>query len=52
MLAANIWHWWIGLALVLLAVLSVVALVAAYLKSVTAPQHPGKGQRSAHHTDL
>ena len=27
MLAADIWHWWIGLALVLLAILTVVALV-------------------------
>lgn len=52
MLAANIWHWWIGVALVLLAVLAIVVLVAAYLKSVTALQHPGRGQRSAHHTDL
>ena len=52
MLAANIWHWWIGLALVLLAVISIVALVGAYLKSVTAQQHPGRGQSSAHHTDL
>jgi len=52
MLAANVWHWWIGLALVLLAVLAIVALVASYLKAVTAKQHPGRGQRSAHHTDL
>ena len=52
MLAANVWHWWIGVALVLLAVLAVVALVGAYLKSVTAQQHPGRGQRSAHPTDL
>ncbi len=52
MLAANIWHWWIGLALVLLAVVSIVALVASYLKTVSAKQHPGRKQRSAHHTDL
>lgn len=52
MLAANIWHWWLGLALVLLAVLTVVSLVAAYLKTVTAKQHPGRKQRSPHHTDL
>ncbi len=52
MLAANIWHWWIGVALVLLAVVTVVALVGAYLKSVTAQQHPGRGQRSSQHTDL
>lgn len=52
MLAANIWHWWIGLALVLLAVVVIVALVGGYLKSVTAQRHPGPRQRSAHHTDL
>ena len=52
MLAANIWHWWIGLALVLLAVIAIVALVASYLKAVTSKQHPGRKQRSAHHTDL
>jgi hypothetical protein len=52
MLAANIWHWWIGLALVLLAILAIVALVGGYLKSVTAKEHPPRGQRSAHHTDL
>jgi cytochrome c biogenesis protein ResB len=52
MLAANIWHWWIGLALVLLSVLAIVALIGAYLKSVTAQQHPSRGKRSAHHTDL
>lgn len=52
MLAANVWHWWLGLALVLLAVIAIVALVAGYLKAVSAKQHPRRGQRSARHTDL
>jgi formate-dependent nitrite reductase membrane component NrfD len=52
MLAANVWHWWIGIALVLLAVLAIVALVAGYLKAVTSKQHPGRGQSAAQHTDL
>jgi len=52
MLAANVWHWWIGIALVILSVLAIVALVVAYLGSVTSKQHPSRGQRSAHHTDL
>jgi len=42
MLAANIWHWWIGLVLVLVAVAAVVGLMMGYLKKVVAPQHPGK----------
>jgi len=52
MLAANVWHWWIGIALVLLAVVAIVALIAGYLWSVSAKQHPSRKQRSAHHTDL
>ena len=52
MLAANIWHWWIGLALVLLSAASVVALVGSYLATVRAKQFPGKAQQSNRHTDL
>jgi protein-S-isoprenylcysteine O-methyltransferase Ste14 len=52
MLAANVWHWWIGIALVLLAVLAIVALVAAYLAGVRAKQYPSRAQQSHHHTDL
>jgi len=52
LLAANVWHWWIGIALVLLSVAAVVATVGAYLKSVSAKQHPTRSQTSNHHTDL
>lgn len=45
MLAANIWHWWIGVLLLLVSGLAVVGLVGAYLKAVTAKQYPGKRQR-------
>jgi len=45
MLAANIWHWWIGVVMVLAAGLGVVALIAGYLKSVTSQQYPGKRHR-------
>jgi len=45
MLASNIWHWWIGVVLTLGAILAVVALVAGYLKTVTAQQYPNKRQR-------
>jgi hypothetical protein len=46
MLAANIWHWWIGVLLTLASVLFVVAVVGGYLKSVSAQRYPGKRQRS------
>ena len=45
MLAANIWHWWIGVVLTLAAVLGLVALVGGYLKTVTSQQYPNKRQR-------
>ena len=52
MLAANVWHWWIGVVLVLLSVALVLVLVGGYLKSVSSKQHPRRSQRSPHHTDL
>ena len=52
MLAANVWHWWIGVALVLLAIVSVVVMVAAYMRFVSAKQYPSRAQKSHHHTDL
>lgn len=52
MLAANVWHWWIGVALVLLSLLAVIALVGLYISSVSAQQHPRRNQKSPHHTDL
>ena len=40
MLAAEIWHWWIGIVLVGVGILSVLGLAAQYLKNVTAKQYP------------
>jgi len=45
MLAANIWHWWIGVILTVATLLAVVAVLAGYLKSVTAQRYPGKRAR-------
>ena len=45
MLAAEIWHWWIGVVLVGVGVLSVLGLVAQYLKNVTAKRYPSRRQR-------
>lgn len=45
MLAAEIWHWWIGVALTGVGVLASLSLVGAYLKGVTAQRHPGGKRR-------
>ncbi len=52
MLGANVWHWWIGIALFLLSVLILIVLVVAYLKSVSAQKYPTAKQQRARHTDL
>jgi hypothetical protein len=45
MLAANIWHWWIGVVLTAVAVITVVMLAVGYLKQVTATRYPDRRQR-------
>jgi hypothetical protein len=45
MLAANIWHWWIGVVLTVVGVLTVVMLVVGYLKQVTAQRYPSRRPR-------
>lgn len=40
MLAAPIWHWWIGLVMLIVAAVIVVGLAAAYLKQVSAQRYP------------
>jgi hypothetical protein len=37
---ANVWHWWLGVALTLGSVLVVVALAGGYVKKVTAMKFP------------
>ncbi|MGB8859591.1 MAG: hypothetical protein WCC60_10060 [Ilumatobacteraceae bacterium] len=39
---AVIFHWWLGALLTGVGALLVLALVGGYLKSVVAPQYPGK----------
>ena len=46
MLAAYVWHWWIGVALFLVAVLAVLSLVVGYLKQVQAPQYARRRQQA------
>ena len=45
MLAAEIWHWWIGVVLVGVGILMAIGLVAQYLKNVTAQKYPNRRQR-------
>ncbi len=47
MIAANIWHFWIGVVLTLVAVLTVVGLIRGYLKSVSSQRYPGRRQNDA-----
>ncbi len=41
MLAANIWHWWIGVFMAVGLGVGVLALVVGYLKQVTSQRYPG-----------
>jgi len=40
MLAAEIWHWWLGLAMLILGIGLTFALVGGYLKMVTSQRYP------------
>ncbi len=39
-LAAKVWHYWIGIAILLPAILAVLATVVAYLVKVTSNKYP------------
>lgn len=41
MLAAYIWHWWIGLILLIAGIAGAVALIGGYLKQVSSQRYPG-----------
>jgi hypothetical protein len=41
MLAAYIWHWWIGIVMLAAGVLAAVSLVFGYLKQVSSQRYPG-----------
>lgn len=40
------WHWWIGVILALLTIVTVVALAGNYVYKVVRPTYPGRRQRS------
>lgn len=46
MLAAPIWHWWVGLLMLGLGVLACVSMVVGYLKMVSSQRYPS-GKRKA-----
>jgi hypothetical protein len=39
---AVIFHWWLGLLLVIVGGLAIVGIIVGYLKMVVAPQYPSK----------
>lgn len=41
MLAAYIWHWWIGLVMLLAGGAATLGLIAGYLKQVSSQRYPG-----------
>ena len=44
-LAAQVWHFWLGVFLAIAAILTVVALVVGYLVKVQRPQFPPNPDR-------
>ena len=47
MLAANIWHWWIGVVLLIVSIGALLALSVGYLMNVTAKRYPPERSISA-----
>jgi len=52
MLAANVWHFWIGIALFIVSLIVFVVLVVGYLKTVESQKHPSRRQQRQQHSDL
>ena len=50
MLAAEIWHWWIGVVLAIVGIIVLVVLTVGYLKTVSAQKYPDRKQKV--HADL
>jgi hypothetical protein len=45
MLAAPIWHWWLGLVMLIAGGAAALSLIAGYLKQVSSQRYPG-GRRA------
>ena len=47
MIAAQVWHYWLGLILLIAGVGTIIAYIGGYLKSVTALKYPNRKQRKS-----
>lgn len=45
MIAANPWHWWIGVVLMVAAVGAIGSVLAGYVTKVSASRYPGRRKR-------
>ena len=45
LLAAEIWHWWIGVILTVVGVLAVLGLIGQYVKTASSTRYPNRRQR-------
>jgi hypothetical protein len=45
LLAAEVWHYWVGVAVAAATILTVLALVVGYFVKVVGPQYPKRSQR-------
>jgi hypothetical protein len=47
MLAAYIWHWWLGLVMLIAGVLATLSLAIGYLRQVSSQRYPSgkRGRR-------
>jgi hypothetical protein len=41
MVAAYIWHWWLGLIMLIAGVAATIGLTISYLKQVSSQRYPG-----------
>jgi len=45
MFAANVWHWWIGVVLLVAGIGAVLQAVVGYVVKVSATRYPNRRQR-------
>lgn len=45
MFAANVWHWWVGLVLLIASIGAVVQTIVGYVAKVSSLRYPNRRQR-------